>query len=465
MRIETADVAIVGGGPAGLAAAGEAAAAGLSVILVEENASFGGQIWRSLPGEFEEAARKAAIDPVARPWLAAASHPRVRAFFKTLVWGAFGQGQLEAAGPDGPFRICAPHIILATGAHDRPVPLPGWTLPGVMTVGGGQVLLKGQRTLPRGRVLLAGTGPLLLVVAAQYARAGADIAGVAEAASSVSLLRHSPALIGSPGLMLRGAGYRLALLLGRVPWHARTVVVRIEGRTSVEAAVLASLDQNGRIRPGTERRVACDMVLLGYGLVPSLELARHLGCAVSFDPVRKSFTPDRSDAFETSRPGVFAVGDGAGVAGAVVAVEEGRVAGLAVARLSGRLSSDEARFRQEIPRRRLRRLQAFRTAMDTVYRPPDVLGTLAAPDTVLCRCEDVTLAQVDSAIADGAREAAQVKLWTRAGMGSCQGRSCHTSVATALSRATGKTLAEVGSYGVRAPIKPLDVEALLRMED
>ena len=464
MRIEYADVAIVGAGPAGLAAAVEAARAGLNVVLVDENASSGGQIWRRLPGEFAESLREGAIDPAARPLFAASSELKIRSFFRTTVWGAFGKGQLEAAGPEGPFRICAPHIILATGAHDRPVALPGWTLPGVMTVGGAQVLLKGQKTLPRGRVLLAGTGPLLLVVAAQYARARADIVAVAEAASSASLLSHIPALLGSPGLMLRGALYRISLGLRFVPWHARTVVVRIEGRASVEAAVLATLDPHGQIRPGSERRVACDMVLLGYGLVPSLELTRLLGCAMRFDGVRKSFTPERSDEFETTERGVFVVGDGAGVAGAVVAVEEGRVAGLAVARLVGRLSSDEARSRQEISWRRLKRLHAFRVAMDEVYRLPDVLAALAGPDTVLCRCEDVTVAQVDSAIADGAREAAQVKLWTRAGMGPCQGRMCHPSIVIALSRATGKTIAEVGPYGVRAPIKPLDVETLLRIE-
>jgi len=464
MRIESADVAIVGAGPAGLAAAVEAARAGLNVILVDENPSSGGQIWRRLPSEFAESLRGGGIDPAARPWFSASSEPTIRSFFKTTVWGAFGKGQLEASGPDGPFRICAPNIILATGAHDRPVPLPGWTLPGVMTVGGAQVLLKGQKTLPRGRVLLAGTGPLLLVVAAQYARAGAKIVAVAESASSASLLSHLPALLGSPGLMLRGASYRLSLGLRFVPWHARTVVVRIEGRSSVEAAVLATLDPQGRIRPGSERRVVCDMVLLGYGLVPSLELTRLLGCAMRFDAGRMAFTPERREEFETTVPGVFVVGDGAGVAGAVVAVEEGRVAGLAVARLQGRLSADEAQSRQAVSWGRLKRLHAFRVAMDEVYRPPDVLQALATPDTVLCRCEDVTLAQVDSAIADGAREAAQVKLWTRAGMGPCQGRMCHPSIVAALCRGTAKGPAEVGPYGVRAPIKPLDVETLLRLE-
>ncbi len=464
MRIEYADVAIVGAGPAGLAAAVEAARVGLNVMLVDENPSFGGQIWRRLPAEFSENLRSEATEPHARRLFKAVSDLKVRCFFSTTVWGAFGKGQLEVASPDGPFRICAPNIMLAVGAHDRPVALPGWTLPGVMTVGGAQVLLKGQKTLPQGRVLLAGTGPLLLVVAAQYARAGANIVAVAESASGVSLLRHLPALLGSPGLMLRGASYRLSLGLRFVPWHARTVVVRIEGRTNVEAAVLATLDPQSRIRPGSERRVACDMVLLGYGLVPALELPRLLGCAMSFDAVRKSFTPDRSDEFETSLPGVFAVGDGAGVAGAVVAAEEGRVAGVAVARLQGRLSLDDARSRQEISRRRLKQLHAFRVAMDAVYRAPDVLADLAGLDTVLCRCEDVTLAQVDSAVADGACEAAQVKLWTRAGMGPCQGRMCHPSIVSALSRATGKPIAQIGPYGVRAPIKPLDVEMLLRIE-
>ena len=464
MRIEHADVAIVGAGPAGLSAAVEAARAGLAVALVDENASFGGQIWRRLPGEFAESLRSEATEPAARLLFDAILDLKVRCFFSTVVWGAFGKGQLEAAGPDGPFRICAPNIILAVGAHDRPMALPGWTLPGVMTVGGAQVLLKGQRTLPQGRILLAGTGPLLLVVAAQYARAGADIVAVAESASSASLLRHTPALAGSPGLMLRGASYRLSLGIRLVPWHARTVVVRIEGRTSVEAAVLATLDSQGQIRPGSERRLACDMVLLGYGLVPSLELLRLLGCAMSYDAVRKSLTPDRSDEFETSQSGVFAVGDGAGVAGAVVAAEEGRVAGLAVAHLQGRLSLDEARSRQAAARRRLKRLHAFRAAMDDVYRAPDVLATLAGSETVLCRCEDVTLAQVEAAITDGACEAAQVKLWTRAGMGPCQGRMCHASVVSALSRATGKTIGQIGPYGVRAPIRPLEVETLLRIE-
>jgi NADPH-dependent 2,4-dienoyl-CoA reductase/sulfur reductase-like enzyme len=464
VRIEHADVAIVGAGPAGLAAAVEAARAGLNVVLVDENPSFGGQIWRRLPAEFAESLRSESTEAPAQRLFAAVSDLKVRCFFSTTVWGAFGKAQLEAAGPDGPFRICAPNIILAVGAHDRPVALPGWTLPGVMTVGGAQVLLKGQKTLPQGRVLLAGTGPLLLVVAAQYARAGADIVAVAESASSGSLLRHIPALLGSPGLMLRGASYRLSLALRLVPWHARTIVLRIEGRTKVEAAVLATLDPQGQIRPGSEWRVACDMVLLGYGLVPALELPRLLACAMTFDAVRKSFTPDRSDEFETSQAGVFAIGDGAGVAGAVVAAEEGRVAGVAVARRQGRLSADEARSRQEASRRRLKRLHSFRIAMDEVYRPPDVLAALAEPDTVLCRCEDVTSAQVDSAVADGACEAAQVKLWTRAGMGPCQGRMCHLSIVSALSRATGKTIAQIGPYGVRAPVKPLDVRTLLRME-
>lgn len=464
MRTESADLVVVGAGPAGLAAATEGARAGLDVILVDENASPGGQIWRSLPEEFDRDTRERAKDPRGRTLIDTLASLPVRRFFKTSVWGAFSDRQLEASGPSGPFRIKAPSIILAVGAHDRPVALPGWTLPGVMTVGGGQVLLKGQRSLPGRRVVLAGTGPLLLVVAAQYARAGAEIVAVLESASSLSLLRHAPALLGAPALMLQGASYKLSLLLRSVPWHASTLLSSIEGREGVEAVVASRLDAQGSRVAGSDQRIACDLVLMGYGLVPSLELPRLLGCALRFDELRQSFVPERTEDLETSVPGVFMAGDGAGVAGAVVAVEEGRLAALAVARALGRLSEDEARSRQETSRGRLAGLGAFRRAMDEVYAPPAILATLAQDDTVVCRCEDVTLADVRSAIADGAREAAQVKLWTRAGMGPCQGRMCHAGVAGALCRSTGRSLKDIGPYSVRAPVKPLDVETLLRID-
>ena len=325
-------------------------------------------------------------------------------------------------------------------------------------------MLKGQRSLTGRRVVLAGTGPLLLVVAAQYARAGAEIVAVVESASSFSLLRHATALLRAPNLMLRGASYRLSLLVRSVPWLASSLLSSVEGSEGVEEVVVARLDARGARISGSERRMACDVVLMGYGLVPSLELPRLLGCALRFDLRRQSFVPDRTEDLESSVPGVFIAGDGAGVAGAVVAVEEGRLAALAVARAHGRLSGDETRSRQAAPRRRLARLQAFRTAMDEVYAPPLALAELAQNDTIVCRCEDVTLGDVRSAIADGAREAAQVKLWTRSGMGPCQGRMCHGSIANALCRSTGKSIEDIGAYGVRAPVKPLDVEALLRLD-
>jgi NADPH-dependent 2,4-dienoyl-CoA reductase/sulfur reductase-like enzyme len=331
-----------------------------------------------------------------------------------------------------------------------------------MTVGGGQTLLKGQQLLPGRRVLLAGTGPLLLVVAAQFARAGAEIVAACESARALPLLGRLPALLGQPALLAQGISYRLALLARAVPWLAPTVLVRVEGGESVEAAVVAGLDASGRLLPGSERRLACDVVLVGYGLIPSLELARLLGCAVRWDEERRSFVPERSADFETTVRGVYAVGDGAGVAGAVVAAEEGRVAALAAARALGRLSADETRERQRPALRRLDRLHAFRRAMDEVYRLPPALFELAGEETVVCRCEEVTLRELRAAIDDGARNAAQLKLWTRAGMGPCQGRMCHLPTLEILARATGAAIAENGPYSVRAPVKPLDIEALLR---
>lgn len=458
---------MVGAGPAGLCASIEAARAGLLVALVDENPAPGGQIYRPLPSEFSPRSRRALGRDAsrARPLLDELESLAVRGFFGTTVWGAFDANILEAAGPTGVLRIEAQAVIVATGAHDRPVPLPGWTLPGVLTVGGAQTLLKSQRVMPGRRLLFAGTGPLLLVVAAQYADAGAEIAALVEAATTRALFGHIPALIGCPGLLLDGARYRWSLLRKRIPWLAPQLLVRVEGKDQVEAAVVAEVGDDGNVRTGTERTIDADTVCIGYGLVPSVELLGLLGCRLRYDEASASWIPERRDDCQTTRAGVYAAGDGAGVAGAAVAADEGRIAGIACAQRLGRLTEAEAERRQRPYRARLARFSRFRVAMDDVYRLP--LGVLqrATRDTIVCRCEDVRLSEIEAAIADGAATAGQVKAWTRAGMGPCQGRMCFLPTVQTLSRATGRPVAELGPFSVRPPIKPVPIQSLVADED
>lgn len=461
MTAVTADVAVVGAGPGGLCAAIEAARAGASVVLVDENPAPGGQIYRALPAAFSARPTRGTESAVARDLLSALDALAVRRLMGTTVWGAFGPGTLEAVGPGGAIRIHAPAIVVAAGAHDRPVPLPGWTLPGVLTVGGAQTLLKSQRLLPGRRFLFAGAGPLLLVVAAQYAEAGAEVVAVADAVRTSELLAHARALGASPRLLADGLRYRWQVRRRGIPWLAPRILVRVEGSPEVESAVLAEVDAEWNPRPGTERSFEVDTVCVGYGLVPSVELLRLLGCALRYDEMSVAWVPHRDEQLRTTQPGVYAVGDGAGVAGAAVAADEGRLAGTVAALQVGRLSEAEAMRRQRPWRARLRRLATFRRAMDAIYHPREGLFRRGSPDTIVCRCEEVPLSEIQSALDDGARTLGQVKAWTRVGMGPCQGRMCFLATAKAVATATGCTMSELGPCSVRPPVKPVDIADLI----
>ncbi|MBI1734604.1 MAG: FAD-dependent oxidoreductase [Candidatus Rokubacteria bacterium] len=489
------DVAVIGGGPAGLAAAAAAAEAGARVTLVDENAQLGGQYWRQPPPEFgpttphgDGAQGRALID-------------RVRALgvdlrLGTAVWGLFDEaGGLEGpqtptrsepprrsrAGPrdrcrhrdgrtlalargDEVERLQATAIVFATGAHDRPVPFPGWTLPGVMTAGGAQNLMKGYGVLPGRRVLIAGTGPLLLVVAHSLLAGGANVVAVAEAASMRGAWRWGPRLFRHPGLLRQGLGYLAGLRRAGVPLLRGHVIRRALGESEVTGATVSACDETWTPRPGTERRFDVDAVVVGYGFVPS-DMARLAGCEYRWAPDIGGWVPVLRAAQSTTVPGVFVAGEAAGVAGAVVALEEGRLAGLASARHVGCL--DGARFRALAApvERRLRRLASFRRVMDEVYRAGPGLVALAEPDTIVCRCEELRAATVQTAIDDGARVVNEVKTYTRAGMGRCQGRLCGATVAAMIARSTGDSPAAAGTYTARMPVRPISLAALAGAAD
>lgn len=463
MTIECADLVVVGAGPAGLRAAIEAVRAGLSVVVLDENPRPGGQIFRQLPEPFSVIDRRALGSEFARGQglLGELQGLPIRFLLNAVVWGMFEDGVLEVVQGERGLRIRAESVVLATGAYDRPVPLPGWTLPGVLTAGGAQTILKGQRMLPGRRILMAGTGPLQLVVASQLAKAGADIVAVAEAVPTTAVIRHAAALLRAWPIARDGVRYRWNLLRHRVPWVAPAVLVHVEGRSEVERATIARADPDWRPISGTERTFEVDTVCVGYGLVPSIEMSRLLGCSLRFDPMADVWVPERNEDFETTVPGIFAVGDGAGVAGAAVAAEEGRIAGLAVARALGRLTQDQTARRMAPARRHLRRLAPFRAAMETVYQIRPGLHELATGDTIICRCEERTAVELESAIAEGVQCLDHLKAWTRAGMGPCNGRMCGLPTAHLLSRHLGNDMTTLGWYRARPPVKPVPVSALI----
>ncbi len=465
------ELAVVGAGPGGIAAATAASAAGVATILLDSQPQPGGQYYRA-----------SADGPVGRratqrsAALAGLADAKVDIINNALVWGIFpdpgGAGwELAFDTPTGSEAITANTVILATGAYDRSIPFPGWTLPGVLTAGAVQTLLKGSRVLPGKRVLLSGTGPLQLAAAAELTQAGAEVVAVLEAARFTwRAVRHLGALQGQGSRIAEGWDYVRTLRSARVPVRVGWSVIAARGASEVEEAVICPVDAAGRPNDHAAETLAVDTIVVGYGLLPSSGLARLAGCAEEFRPELGGYAPQRDARMETSRRGVYAAGDGASIGGAALAEVEGAIAGTAVAERLGKLSQKAARevFDHHAPV--LARERRFGRMLGALFTPGPGLYTLADDDTVICRCEGVTLGDIRRVVRDGALTVNEVKGLTRAGMGDCQGRVCEALIAGIIAIETAgraddsAALQAAGRFTARAPQHPISVADLAALE-
>ncbi len=458
------EVAVVGAGPGGLGAALSAARAGAHVTLIDGALRPGGQYFRQAAAEFRVRGPSHHQQEGQALWekVVAAG---VRFLPEAVVWGAFEGNLLALHGPQTPSALQAQAIILATGTYDRPVAFPGWTLPGVMTAGAAQVLLKHQRILPGKRILLAGTGPLQVVLAAELVRGGAEVVAVLEGARLFrESLRHLGALWGQWQRLAEGLSSRLTLSQRGVPFRPGWGIVEAHGGDRVEAVTVARLDRDWRPVAGSEERLPCDTLCLGYGFIPANTLSRLLGARQEWRPDLGGEIPVRDSQMQTSVLGVFAVGDGAGVGGGPLALVEGEIAGIAAAARTGHGTEGAERAIQRLSPL-LERERRFQRLYAALFTPGPGLYEWSRDDTVLCRCEEVTQADVRRAVSLGADSADEVKAITRCGMGDCQGRMCGHLVAHCLSRESGRPVAEVGRFRPRPPILPVPMAALGRQAE
>lgn len=390
MAREPLDVLIVGGGPAGMAAACAAASCGRRVAVVDDNPSLGGQIWRG--GEPQ------ADSPKAAQWLQRARQSGVELHLSTQVIDRPQPGLLLADSGGEARELAYDKLILATGARERFVPFPGWTLPGVVGAGGLQSLVKAGSPVQGKRVAVAGSGPLLLAVAAYLKKHGAHVRLIAEQAPWTRLARFAAGLWRQPGKLIEGAGYKRRL--AGVPYRTSCWPEAAEGDGKLAAV---------RFRAGEKTwSEPCDLLACGFGFVPNLELPVLLGCRIEGGAVQVDHCQ------ETSVPGIYAAGETTGVGGVDLALVEGRIAGYAAS------GEPDRALRLGPARERGRR---FARALDRAFALREELNRLAAAETIVCRCEDVTRARLE-----GHGSWRSAKLATRCGMGPCQGRVCGPAV-------------------------------------
>ncbi len=464
---ETVGLAIIGAGPAGMSAAIAAREHGADVLVLDEQATPGGQIYRNV--ETVTAERPETVRVLGGDYTAGAA--LVRAFRgcgaeyspRTTVWEVSTVARREdARAPlelgvlrDGVAEIVRAHcVIVASGAQERAVPVPGATLPGVMSAGGAQSLLKGSGLVPDVPVVIAGSGPLVYLVAWQLVRAGTPVRAVLLTMPPGWKGRAGgtlPEALAMPGALFKGVGWRRALAAGGVE-VMQACDLAIEGRDRVESV---------RFRHhGRERSMEASLVLLHEGVIPNAHLTLAARLDHVWDARQHAFRPAMDEWGRTSEPGVLAAGDGARILGAEAAVETGRIAALEAAYRLGRIHVHQRDALAKPHRASLARHRRFREFLDLTFEPAPTTRRPADPAVMVCRCEEVTVAEIERVVVHGCPGPNQAKAFTRCGMGPCQGRMCATVVSEMFAERRHTGVGAVGHYRIRPPVKPVTVGEL-----
>jgi thioredoxin reductase/bacterioferritin-associated ferredoxin len=461
MVAEPVDVAVIGAGPAGLACATRLAQAGLSVVLLDEQETVGGQIYRAI--ERSDAQRREILGPdyVAGATLAADfARSGARYVPNASVWQVTRERSVHYLkdGKVGSFE--AKRVVLATGALERPFPIPGWTLPGVLTAGAAQILLKSAGEVPTEAPVLVGCGPLLYLLGWQYVRAGVPIRALVDTTRNEDRWRAKRHLLSAlrawPDLR-KGLQLIRALREAGVPIHEAADDLRIEGTRGEDGAERAhALSFSVR---GVPQRIEANVILLHQGVVPNTQFTWSLRASHRWDDAQLCFTPQTDSWGELDVAGIFVAGDGGGIAGAQAAQAQGEVTALALAAQLDAI--DQAtRDRSAAPLlRRLADVRRIRPFLDSLYRPRDE-NRVPQDDVLICRCEEVSAGEVRRIVALGCEGPNQAKSFGRCGMGPCQGRMCGLTVTEVIADARKVPPASVGYYRIRPPIKPLTLGEL-----
>ncbi|MFJ7793829.1 FAD-dependent oxidoreductase [Pseudomonas sp. NPDC096950] len=451
------DVVVIGAGPAGMSAAIGMRELGLGVLVVDEQPAPGGQIWRAVEavaptptGAILGNEYRAGAELVARfRGCGAVYEPQTQVWKIEPTWRVFLKldGQVEAVRAD--------QVVLATGAQERPAPFPGWTLPGVLTVGAAQILLKTSSQVPSQPVWVVGCGPLPLLYMAQLLRAGGRIAGWIDTSPPGGWRRALP-WAGAALADLKEIGKGLKWL-----YEIRSARVRrVRGATALRALGEGRLEALEYVQSdGKSVRVKASVLLSHEGIVPSIHISQASGCKHSWSKQQSCLSPDLDEWGQTTESGIYVAGDGAGIGGAKAACVRGEIVALGIGMRAGRITAGAASARKKKLREKLDSLLRLRPMLDALY-PPRASILAPSNDTIVCRCEELTAGDIRKAAAIALPGPNQLKAFTRAGMGPCQGRQCGYTVANIIAAEQKQSVATVGYFRIRPPLKPLTLGEL-----
>jgi thioredoxin reductase len=455
MSHATVDVVVIGAGAAGMSGAVTLAGLGLHVVLLDEQGSPGGQIYRGIT--LAPLSRRDLLGPDyahGNQLAQALASSSVRYEKGASVWQVTREHQVSYLREGRLHTLQASAVLLATGAMERPFPIPGWTLPGVMSAGAAQILLKSSGLAPSEPVVLAGCGPLLYLLGWQYLRAGVAIKALVDTTRPEDYWRarrHLFAALRAWPYLRKGLDLMRSLRSAGIAHYTGAEALAVEGD---DAATALTFNIAGKAR-----RIASRCVLLHQGVVPNIQFSQSLRARHHWDVDQLCFSPVADPWGELDVPGVFVAGDGAGIGGAQAAAVQGEMAALGIGFQLKKISSFQRDHKAEALRTKLDANLRIRPFLDALYRPREE-NRIPADDVLVCRCEEVTAGDLRQFVAIGCTGPNQAKSFGRCGMGPCQGRMCGLTVTEVIAKARGVSAAEVGYYRIRPPIKPITLGEL-----
>ena len=456
------DLIVIGAGPAGISAAITASRHGLKVTLIDDAPIAGGQIYRATPKEWTQNASSSAYQDLddgnaLRDLL---SNSNVTHLTNHAVWAVAPGFQVRAVSVSKEIKLSAKKLIVCSGVTERILPFPGWTTPGVIGLAASTNLLKSQQILPGREPVIAGSGPLLYAVANAIIVAGGRPTAIVDLGSLVDWIVSLPKLLTAPALLFRGLLWRARIFKARIPVLHRHHVARVYGDDQVETIELTPIDSNGTPLPKKKNiKFKSASLVVGHGLIPSVEITRLLKVKHLYRAERGGWIPE-IDAFQrTSVPGLYVAGDCGGISGAKTAALSGTIAGLRASFDSDMISGKTFQDLYSFTESKRNKAEHFGKQMGKLMSIRSKLLEGLTPDTIVCRCEDITYGQIMGAVNAGAADCNEVKAWTRAGMGPCQGRTCGETIAEIVSRQVGDR-DKAGFFTARVPLRPCTIDAL-----
>ena len=460
--VKKVDLVVLGAGPAGVAAANVASKEGAEVVIIDENSSAGGQIYRAPPNEFQpQNSFKSDEFREGEKQRNILENSNLTALFKHRVWSVSSDLVVSTVGPNGLSSWHARSLIIANGALERIIPFPGWTIPGVIGLAASTILLKSQYVLPGQSTVVAGCGPLLIAVANEIIKSGGKVSAIIDLNSKSDWIKAFPRLLSRPDQLFKGMSWFANIMKAGIKLYGGHAVTNTKQVDNVLRISIAPINSAGSILDSKNQKIVeGDCLAIGHGLFPSTEITRLLKAKHIYDPLKGGWVPLIDDDFRSSIPGVYIAGDATGISGAFSAVQKGRIAGMAAVRDLNVMSSQKYKAKIKSELIILKKNENFgKAAVRLMKFRPELIQTITS-ETIVCRCEDVFRSEIDEAIESGARDLNQLKAWTRCGMGPCQGRTCSEAIEAILASKVGsRELA--GQWTGRTPLRPVPIEQII----